>query len=166
MIYPNNTGYSRVPLGVVYLLTILKEQGHDITAFYIKIWLQDEFSFLGDCPWEEDLDFATAVCKQADVPLEVLPLQTEYWENVVSYTIAEIKEGRTPNPDMLCNLRIKFGAFYDRIDASFEKVATGHYAQVEEQKLEIYIFATDKAFTALICKEVAASNRKVPNWRA
>lgn len=57
-------------------LRLLKEQGHDITAFYIKIWLQDEFSFLGDCPWEEDLDFATAVCKQADVPLEVLPLQT------------------------------------------------------------------------------------------
>ncbi len=113
-------------------LRLLKDQGHDVTAFYLKIWLQDEFSFLGDCPWEEDLNFATAVCNRADVPLEILPLQTEYWENVVSYTIAEIKEGRTPNPDMFCNRLIKFGEFYKKIDNSFEKVASGHYARVEK----------------------------------
>ncbi|NWF51293.1 MAG: tRNA 2-thiouridine(34) synthase MnmA [Ignavibacteriaceae bacterium] len=113
-------------------LRLLKDEGHDVTAFYLKIWLQDEFSFLGDCPWEEDLEFARAVCKQANVPLEVLPLQTEYWDNVVSYTIAEIKEGRTPNPDMFCNRLIKFGEFYKKIDSSFEKVASGHYARVEK----------------------------------
>lgn len=113
-------------------LRLLKDAGHDITAFYLKIWLQDEFSFLGECPWEEDLKFARGVCEQADVPLEVIPLQTEYWENVVSYTIEEIKEGRTPNPDIFCNSLIKFGEFYDKIDTSFEKVASGHYARVEE----------------------------------
>ena len=113
-------------------LRILKEHGHDLTAFYLKIWLQDEFSFLGECPWEEDLKFARAVCEQAEVPLEVLPLQTEYWENVVSYTIVEIKEGRTPNPDIFCNSLIKFGQFYDKIDPSYEKVASGHYANIEE----------------------------------
>ena len=113
-------------------LRLLKDQGHDLTAFYLKIWLQDEFSFLGECPWEEDLKFARAVCEQAEVPLEVLPLQTEYWENVVSYTIDEIKEGRTPNPDIFCNSLIKFGQFYDKIDPSFEKVASGHYANIEE----------------------------------
>lgn len=112
-------------------LRLLKEAGHDVTAFYLKIWLQDEFSFLGDCPWEEDLEFANAVCKQANVPLEILNLQTEYWDTVVSYTIGEIKEGRTPNPDMYCNSLIKFGQFYDKIDPSFEKVASGHYARVE-----------------------------------
>lgn len=112
-------------------LNLLKEKGYDVTAFYLKIWLQDEFSFLGDCPWEEDLNYATAVCKQANVPLEILPLQTEYWEKVVSYTINEIKSGRTPNPDMFCNRLIKFGEFYDKIDSSFEKVASGHYARVE-----------------------------------
>lgn len=112
-------------------LFLLKEFGYDVTAFYLKIWLQDEFSFLGDCPWEEDLNYATAVCKQASVPLEVLPLQTEYWDKVVSYTIEEIKSGRTPNPDMFCNRLIKFGEFYDKIDSSFEKVASGHYARVE-----------------------------------
>ena len=113
-------------------LRLLKNEGHTLTAFYLKIWLQDEFSFLGECPWEEDLKYARGVCEQADIPLEVIPLQTEYWDNVVSYTIAEIKEGRTPNPDIFCNSLIKFGEFYDKIDNSFEKVASGHYANVEK----------------------------------
>ena len=112
-------------------LRLLKDEGHDLRAFYLKIWLQDEFSFLGECPWEEDLKYARGVCEQVNVPLEVIPLQTEYWDNVVSYTISEIKEGRTPNPDIFCNSLIKFGEFYDKIDSSFEKVASGHYANVE-----------------------------------
>jgi tRNA-specific 2-thiouridylase len=113
-------------------LRLLKNEGHNLTAFYLKIWLQDEFSFLGECPWEEDLKYARGVCEQANVPLEVISLQTEYWDNVVSYTISEIKEGRTPNPDIFCNSLIKFGEFYDKIDSSFEKVASGHYANVEK----------------------------------
>jgi len=112
-------------------MQFLKDEGHNVTAFYLKIWLQDEFSFLGECPWEEDLKYARGVCNQANVSLEVIPLQTEYWDNVVSYTIDEIKEGRTPNPDIFCNSLIKFGEFYDKIDDSFEKVASGHYAKVD-----------------------------------
>ncbi|MDR3609531.1 MAG: tRNA 2-thiouridine(34) synthase MnmA [Ignavibacteriaceae bacterium] len=111
-------------------LNLLKKEGHDITAFYLKIWLQDEFSFLGDCPWEDDLNYAVGVCKLLNIPLEIMPLQTEYWETVVTYTIGEIKEGRTPNPDIFCNSLIKFGQFYDKIDDAFEKVASGHYAEV------------------------------------
>ena len=113
-------------------LKLLKNAGHDLTAFYLKIWLQDEFSFLGECPWEEDLNYVRQVCEKENIPLEVLPLQTEYWDSVVSYTISEIKEGRTPNPDIFCNSLIKFGQFYDKIDNSFEKVASGHYAKVEK----------------------------------
>jgi tRNA-specific 2-thiouridylase len=85
---------------------------------------------LGECPWEDDLNYVRGVCKQLNIPFEILSLQNEYWENVVTYVIAEIKEGRTPNPDMFCNSLIKFGQFYDKIDNSFEKVATGHYANV------------------------------------
>jgi len=114
-------------------LRLLKEQGHELTAFYLKIWLEDETSFLGTCPWEDDLAYVRSVCEQAQVPLEVVSLQKEYWEQVVSYTLAEVKAGRTPNPDVLCNQRIKFGMFYEKIDASFDKVATGHYAQVVEE---------------------------------
>ncbi len=114
-------------------LRLLKDQGHELTAFYLKIWLEDETSFLGTCPWEDDLAYVRAVCEQAGVPLEVVSLQKEYWEQVVSYTIAEVKAGRTPNPDVLCNQRIKFGMFYEKIDDSFDKVASGHYAQVVEE---------------------------------
>jgi tRNA-5-taurinomethyluridine 2-sulfurtransferase len=111
-------------------LRLLKDQGHDVTAFYLKIWLQDEFSFLGECPWEEDLKFVKKVCSQNNIPVEVLSLQNEYWDSVVTYTIDEIKNGRTPNPDIYCNSLIKFGQFYSRISNEYEKVASGHYAAV------------------------------------
>ncbi len=124
-------------------LRLLKDEGHELTAFYLKIWLEDELSFLGECPWEDDLAYVRAVCEQAGVPLEVVPFQKEYWERVVAYTVNEVKEGRTPNPDMLCNARIKFGAFYNFLEKNynpelvegsvpFDKIATGHYAWSEE----------------------------------
>ena len=96
-------------------LRLLKDQGHEITAFYLKIWLEDEIAFLGTCPWEEDLIYVRAVCEAANVPLEIVSLQKEYWDHVVSYTIAEVKAGHTPNPDIFCNKRIKFGLFFDHL---------------------------------------------------
>jgi tRNA-5-taurinomethyluridine 2-sulfurtransferase len=114
-------------------LHLAKAQGHEVTAFYLKIWLQEELAFLGDCPWEEDLSYARAVCGQAKVPLEVVSLQTEYQERVVEHVLRELKQGRTPSPDILCNLWIKFGLFFDKIDDTFAKVVSGHYAQVEER---------------------------------
>ncbi len=113
-------------------LRLLKDQGHQVEAFYLKIWLEDELAYLGSCPWQEDLGYAQAVCDQINVPLHVISLQDEYWKQVVAYTITEVKAGRTPSPDILCNQRIKFGAFFDKIDASFEKVATGHYACLQQ----------------------------------
>ncbi|MEI9966706.1 MAG: tRNA 2-thiouridine(34) synthase MnmA [Candidatus Moraniibacteriota bacterium] len=123
-------------------LALLKEQGHDLTAYYMKIWLEDELAFLGDCPWEDDLAYVRAVCEQLGVPLEIVPFQKEYWERVVAYTLDEVKAGRTPNPDMLCNARVKFGAFYEYLEKSgeqFDKIATGHYAQVEEQNGKFFL---------------------------
>lgn len=114
-------------------LKLLKDQGHDITSFYLKIWLEDELSSLGSCPWEEDLSYIKKTCNILNVPLTIIPFQKEYHDKVVSYTITETKAGRTPNPDILCNQHIKFGIFYDSIDSSFDKVATGHYAQIEER---------------------------------
>jgi len=120
-------------------LRLLKDEGNDLTAFYLKIWLEDELQYLGECPWEDDLKYVRQVCKDADVPLEIVNMQKEYWDTVVRYTIDECKAGRTPNPDIFCNQRIKFGHFYDKIDKSFEKVATGHYAQVEEKDGIFYL---------------------------
>lgn len=111
-------------------LAILKNAGVDVQAFYLKIWLEDEVSFLGECPWEEDLKYARAVCEKFGVPLSVVPFQKEYWETIVSSVLDEVRHGRTPNPDMLCNARVKFGAFWSYISRNgFDRIATGHYAK-------------------------------------
>lgn len=124
-------------------LKLLKEQGHDITAYYLKIWLEDELEFLGDCPWEDDLSYVRQICEKDDISLEIVPLQKEYFETVVKYTIAEVKKGHTPNPDVMCNNNIKFGLFFDKIDIKkFDKVATGHYAQVIEKNKRYFLKKT------------------------
>jgi len=115
-------------------LKLLQEQGHEVTAFYLKIWLEDEISYLGSCPWHEDLEYVQRICDESGIPLEVMPMQKEYFDSVVKYMVKEIRDGRTPNPDVMCNNNIKFGLFLEKIDSSYEKVATGHYAGVIEQK--------------------------------
>ena len=114
-------------------LHLAKAEGHDITTFYLKIWLEDELAFLGDCPWEDDLSFVRAVCDQARVPLQIVSLQQEYQDRVVGHALNELKAGRTPSPDILCNERIKFGLFFDKIDPGFDKIVSGHYAQIEQR---------------------------------
>ncbi len=113
-------------------LALARRAGHTITAFYLKIWLEDELSYLGSCPWEDDLAYARAVCERLSIPLEVVPLQRDYYERVVEYALAELRRGRTPSPDIFCNQRIKFGVFADHIGPEFEKIASGHYAVIEE----------------------------------
>lgn len=125
-------------------LVRLVQQGYHVTAFYLKIWLEDELAHLGDCPWETDLAYVRALCARHNVPLEVVPLQQQYWDAVVSYTVAQIKQGMTPNPDIMCNQQVKFGAFFDFIGTNFEFVATGHYAQTgREGDLAILRMAPD-----------------------
>ncbi len=114
-------------------LKLLREQGHDLVAFYLKIWLEDEMAFLGTCPWEEDLSYVRQICQSVDVPLEIVSLQREYYDRVVDWTISELRQGRTPSPDILCNERVKFGAFLERVGDRFAHVATGHHAQTIER---------------------------------
>ncbi len=116
----------------VALNLLCSEGRHDVTAFYLKVWLEEELAFLGDCPWEEDLKYARAVCEQAGVPLRIVPLQAEYLDRVVTHAVSELRAGRTPSPDIVCNRRIKFGEFAARIDRSYHKVASGHYARIDE----------------------------------
>jgi tRNA-specific 2-thiouridylase len=120
-------------------LSILKKQGHDVTAFYLKIWLEEELAFLGDCPWEEDLEYVRSLCYMLNVPLEIVNMQAEYLNTVVEYTITELKSGRTPSPDIMCNKNIKFGEFLNKISDKFEKIASGHYAQIEEKNGLFYL---------------------------
>ncbi len=104
---------------------------HDVTAYYLKIWLEDELAFLGECPWEEDLAYARAVCEQLGVPLRIIPLQQDYQHAVIAHTVSELKAGRTPSPDIVCNQRIKFGLFIEQHADGVDCVVSGHYAQVE-----------------------------------
>lgn len=111
-------------------LALLREAGHQLTAYYLKIWLEEELAFLGDCPWEEDLRYARAVCRELQVPLQVVALQAEYQQTVVEYVLAALRAGHTPSPDVLCNRMIKFGAFTERAGAGCDAVASGHYARL------------------------------------
>ncbi len=113
---------------------LVRQPDVEVQAFYLKIWLEDDLAFLGDCPWEEDLRYARAVCQQLDVPLRIVPLQTEYRQRIVEHALSELRAGRTPSPDIFCNERIKFGAFFDRLNGEFDKVASGHYAQIAQHK--------------------------------
>ena len=74
------------------------------------------------------------VCAAAGAPLEVVPMTDAYWARVVAHSVGEIRAGRTPNPDVLCNSRVKFGAFCEWLDAArpgaFDRVASGHYARL------------------------------------
>jgi tRNA-specific 2-thiouridylase len=114
----------------VALYRLLEEGRRNVTAYYLKIWLEDELSGLGDCPWDEDLGYARAVCDAAGVPLKIVPLQAEYYEKVVDYALKELRAGHTPSPDIFCNQRVKFGAFYDKV-AGVDRVASGHYGVVD-----------------------------------
>jgi len=125
----------------VSLTRLVRNGFRTLTAYYLKIWLEDELSGLGECPWEEDLAFARAVCERLDVPLRVVPLQLEYYERVVQYVLDELRVGRTPSPDVFCNQRIKFGAFWDAVRSEQDYVASGHYAQLRvdsEGKARLY----------------------------
>lgn len=111
--------------------TVERYGAAQVTAFYLKIWLEDELEYLGDCPWEEDLAFARETCAALGVPLEVISLQREYHERVVSYVVDELKKGRTPSPDIFCNKYVKFGAFIDVAGKNFDRIVSGHYAILE-----------------------------------
>lgn len=106
---------------------LLKEQGHDPHIFYIRIGLEDDPSWV-ECPSDEDIEITTFVAKKYGCKFDVISLQEEYWDQVISYTIESVKHGLTPNPDMMCNKLIKFGAFEQKYGKDFDLISTGHYA--------------------------------------
>jgi tRNA (5-methylaminomethyl-2-thiouridylate)-methyltransferase len=114
----------------VALMRLIDQERSDLTACYLKIWLEDELAFMGRCPWEEDLAFVRIICEREGVPLRVVSLQHAYHDRVVAYALSELRAGRTPSPDVMCNRLIKFGAFMETVSEDVERVASGHYAGV------------------------------------
>ena len=108
---------------------LLCEQGYKPDLWYIKIGM-DDASQGYSCPQEEDLEIVQAMAHRYGLRYEVCDLQKEYWDDVVSYTIDKVRRGFTPNPDVMCNRLIKFGAFHQKIGYQYDFSATGHYARV------------------------------------
>ena len=98
-------------------------------CFYIKIGPEEEEEW--DCSSEEDLEMATAVAHKYGCRLEVVDCHKEYWDQVTKYTMDKVRAGFTPNPDVMCNRLIKFGAFDEKRGHDYDLIATGHYAQTE-----------------------------------
>ena len=98
-------------------------------CFYIKIGPEEEEEW--DCSSEEDLEMATAVAHKYGCRLEVIDCHQEYWDQVTKYTMDKVRAGLTPNPDVMCNRLIKFGAFHEKRGKDYDLIATGHYAQTE-----------------------------------
>jgi len=110
---------------------ILKEQGYQVEALFMKNW-NDE-SEDGACLWETDVEDAMHVCDKLDIPLNTVDLSSDYWDNVFKNFLTEYKNGRTPNPDVLCNQEIKFKAFLEHAEnLGAAQIATGHYARINE----------------------------------
>jgi len=117
---------------------LLKEQGYEVTGVFIKVWQPD---FLA-CTWKEDRLDAIRVAAHLDIPFMTLDLEKEYKESVVNYMVSEYSAGRTPNPDVMCNKTIKFGAFLKKaLELGADYVATGHYARnIFNEKTKLYEF--------------------------
>ena len=114
----------------------LVRQGLTPDCFYIKIGPDDDASAgepQWDCAMEEDLEMATAVAHRYGCRLEVVDCHRDYWDEVTAYTINKVRVGLTPNPDVMCNRLIKFGAFDRKRGHDYDLIATGHYAQREEE---------------------------------
>ena len=108
------------------VVSILYDLGYRPTLFYIQIGMdKDGFE---DCSWEDDITMVQMLAKKYNLPLEIISLHDEYWEHVVQYTIDTVKQGLTPNPDMMCNKLIKFGVFNEKVGYQYDFIATGHYA--------------------------------------
>lgn len=122
----------------------LKEAGYEVIGLFMRNW--DSFSDgeysnapvtkSGICPQEEDYNDAKAVCDKLGIPLYRKDFIKEYWDYVFAYFLDELKKGRTPNPDIMCNKYIKFDMFVKEAEKLGAKyIATGHYARIKDEKL-------------------------------
>ena len=122
----------------------LLEQGYNVIGLFMRNWDSSiNNDYLGNpnldndiCPQEQDYNDALEVCKKIGIPLHRVDYVKEYWDNVFTYFLDELKKGRTPNPDVMCNKYIKFDLFYKKAkELGADFIATGHYAKIIDGKL-------------------------------
>lgn len=113
---------------------LLHKAGHDVTGVFIRVWQPDWM----ECDWREERLDAMRAAAHIGIPFVTLDLAQEYKKGVIDYMIAEYKAGRTPNPDVMCNREVKFGAFWKWAkEQGAAYIATGHYAQSKDGRLLI-----------------------------
>ena len=123
---------------------ILKKQGYEVIGLFMRNWdASINNDIMGNptlnnniCPQEQDYNDALEVCNKLDIPLHRIDFVKEYWDYVFTYFLDELKKGRTPNPDIMCNKYIKFDLFIKeakRLGADY--IATGHYARYDGKNL-------------------------------
>lgn len=110
---------------------LLKQQGFEVAGGFIKNWSDTKDLWTGECQWRGERRDAMRVAAQLGIPLMTFDFEEQYKTRVLNRMFAEYEQGRTPNPDVLCNEEIKFGLFFEKaMELGFDFVATGHYAQV------------------------------------
>ena len=111
---------------------LLKKQGYNLIGLFMKNWHDENATISDECPWLEDSNDAMLVAEKLKIPFKTVDLSKEYKKRKIDYMFKEYSNGRTPNPDILCNKEIKFDVFMKlalSLDADY--VATGHYSQIE-----------------------------------
>ncbi len=123
---------------------MLKKAGYEVIGLFMRNWDSSlNNDYLGNpnlnnsiCPQEQDYNDALAVCKKLDIPLHRVDFVKEYWDFVFTYFLDELKKGRTPNPDIMCNKYIKFDLFIKEAHKlGSDYIATGHYARLKDGDL-------------------------------
>ena len=121
---------------------LLKEQGYEVIGLFMKNWHDDSVTISNECPWLEDSNDALLVAEKLGIPFQTVDLSEQYKERIVDYMFNEYEQGRTPNPDVLCNREIKFDVFMKiALSLGADYVATGHYCRkgtVEKDGNEVY----------------------------
>ncbi|WP_010254747.1 tRNA 2-thiouridine(34) synthase MnmA [Myroides injenensis] len=113
---------------------LLKEQGYEVIGLFMKNWHDDTVTISNECPWLEDSNDALMVAEKLGIPFQTVDLSEQYKEKIVDYMFNEYENGRTPNPDVLCNREIKFDVFMKiALSLGADYVATGHYCRKEEE---------------------------------
>ncbi len=129
---------------------LLKKEGYNVIGLFMRNWKDESVIIDDECPWIEDSNDALQVSEILNIPFQVIDFSKEYKEKIVDYMFSEYKNGRTPNPDILCNREIKFDLFLKKaLELGADFVATGHYCRkeeviVNEKKIQRLLSGKDK----------------------
>ena len=112
---------------------LLKQQGYEVIGLFMKNWHDETVTISDECPWLDDSNDAMLIAEKLGIPFQTVDLSKEYHSRIIDYMFNEYENGRTPNPDVLCNREIKFDVFLEiALSLGADYIATGHYCQVNK----------------------------------